>query len=204
MPIFGDESGDPGMKPGSSPTFTLALILFESELEAAACEQTIASLKVSLHVDEFRWVNLDDSKRTAFLQTVVQHDFFYVAQTLVKKRLKHRDFRKKAFFYERVAEKSAVQIKDFLLLAQANCLPDPLNLSVVLDRNDDADYMRSMGKHLRSIKDARGKSLIGKVSSRRSHGQNLLQLADMVCGAVLHPPFDKIVKNKKWQDLTWP
>lgn len=204
MPIFGDESGDPGTKPGSSPTFTLAFVLFENAGQAAACEQTIAGLKTSLGVREFHWIDRNDARRTAFLSAVLQHEFYYVIQTVEKTKLKHKDFRKKAFFYERVAEKMAEAVADFLHLAQACCLPKPLNMAVVLDRNDDADFMRSMGKHLRKIKDANGRSLVGKVSSRRSRGDDLVQLADMICGAFLHSPFDAMVHRKKWKQVMWP
>src|ERR1019366_2265494 len=188
----------------SSPTFTLAFALFENVREAEACAQTIAGLKTTLGVREFHWIDLNDARRTSFLNAILQHEFYYLLQTVEKTKLKHRDFRKKAFFYERVAEKMAEAVADFLHLAQGCCLPKPLNMSVVLERNDDADYMRSMGKHLRKIKDAHGRSLVGKVSSRRSIGDNLVQLADMICGALLHPTFDTLIHKKKWKELRWP
>jgi hypothetical protein len=204
MPILGDESGDPGMGQHCSPTFTLALTLFETDEEASACEQTITKLRAELGIREFHWVSLTDKERTDFLNAVLKHNFYYVAQTLDKGKVKHRGFRNKAFFYERVAEKMAEGIEDFLRIAQGCCEPKPLDMAVVLDRNGDREYMSSMGKHLKRIKDARGRSLVGKISSHRSISYDLLQLADMVCGAVLHQPFAKIIKSKKWSELLWP
>jgi hypothetical protein len=202
--MFGDESGDPGMSPGSSPTFTLALMLFETEQEASACEQTISELRATVGVPYFHWVELDETKRKAFLNGVAKHDFYYVVQTLVKAKVKHRDFSKRTFFYERVAEKMAEGVEDFLDLAQACCSPEALESRVVLAKNGGPAYMRAMGKHLTSIRDAHGKSLVQTPTSRRAFTYGPVQLADMVCGAVLNPPLDKNIKKKEWKEMSWP
>lgn len=203
MPIYGDESGDVGMKPGSSPRFSLCVALFETVEQAADCSETIAQLKVELGEDEFHWIALGDKNRKAFLEGIAKEKFHYLVQTVEKQKLKQRNIRKKAF-YDRVAEQMAKGVDEYLRLAQECCSPSHLNCLLVLDRNDDRDYMRAMEHHLRSIKDDDGHSLIGRIRAHRSNGENLLQLADMLCGAALHPPFDKLIADKAWSPhLKW-
>ncbi len=204
MPIFGDESGDPGMKQDSSPTFSLAFVLFENQEKAEACNQMIADLKIRLAVQEFHWIDLNRNHRMEFLAAVKCHDFHYIIQTLDKSKLSHRDFRRTAFFYERVAEKMARGIEEYLRIIQECCWPMPINKRVVLDRNGDPVYVRAMKKYLHEMKDATGRSLIGRITTRRSISDNLIQLADMVCG--LHAKIAKeAIANKIWTPhLTWP
>jgi hypothetical protein len=74
----------------------------------------------------------------------------------------------------------------------------------VADRNGDPEYMQALKKHLRTIKDEHGRPLVGKVTSHRSISFPLVQLADMVCGAVRHRGYEKIIEGKRLQVLEWP
>ena len=53
MLAFIDETGDTGLKvgQGSSPYFTIALVLFEDHDEALACDQRIGLLRRELNLD---------------------------------------------------------------------------------------------------------------------------------------------------------
>ena len=205
MPIFIDESGDSGIGQKSSPTFTLAAVLFETDEGAEACARAVVRLGQELGVREFHFVDLTEANRRNFLQAVREYEFRYVVQTVVKERVVHKKlWRKKAFFYERVAEKLAAGVEEWLRLAQKNRLPKPLNAKIVADRNGDPEYMQALKKHLRIIKDEHGRSLVGKVTSHRSISSPLVQLADMVCGAIRHRGYEKIIEGKRLQVLEWP
>lgn len=206
MRIAVDESGQPTVAKGSSPTFSLGAVLFECVEEAEACDRTVEQMKASLNVPEFHYVDLTQATRKAFLETVHKHDFGYVVQTFLKKRRKHGKWDEKEFFYDRIAAKFAESIGEFIRIAHVCRLPAPLNAKVVCDKGSDPEYMRAIGTHLRKFKDERGRSLIEKVSSQRSISNNLIQVADMVLGAVVHPTHGHkiILQQKKWVELEWP
>ena len=163
MRIAVDESGQPTVVKGSSPTFSLGAVLFERVEEAEACAQTIEKLKASLNVSEFHYVDLTQATRKALLHGVCRHDFGYVVQTFVKARRKHGKWDEKDFFYDRVTAKFAESLEEFLQIASVCRLPVPLNAKVVCDKGPDPVYMRAMGEHLRRFKDDRGRSLVEKV-----------------------------------------
>jgi hypothetical protein len=202
MRMYIDEAGEVGMAPGSSPTFSLAAVLFETEEESLKCDEAIERLKKDLHVTEFHFADLDQGPREAFLKAVLDFDFVYVIQTVVEDRLRHPDWKRSAFFYNQVADKMAHGVEYYLRIAQECCLPKPLDGKVVIDRNDNPNFIRAVGEKLRRIKDSKGRSLIGKVTAHRSISLNCLQMADMICGAALKLP--KSIQSRQWERLVWP
>jgi hypothetical protein len=206
MRIIVDESGHPTVAHGSSPTFSLGAVLFERVDEAEACDQTVEQLKAILNVAEFHYVDLTPATRKAFLEAVCKHDFGYIVQTFVKKRRKQGKWDENEFFYGRIASKFAEGVGEFLQIAQACRLPDPLNAKVVCDKGSDPAFLRAMSEHLLKFKDHRGRSVIEKVSSQRSISNNLVQVADMVLGTVVHPNHGHkvTIQRKKWVELEWP
>ena len=203
MFIFGDESGDSGMRTVSSPKFTLAFTMFESSEAVALCEQGIEQLKTDLGVREFHWVHCSGKIRNAFLTFAREQKFRYYVQTTEKAKLVRPEFKRKPFFYDRFCEKVALGLNGYLQQAQDRCAPDHLDARVVLDHNGDRDFITAVKRNLRTIK-RDGRSLIGKVTTRRSIADNLLQLTDMVCGAVLHPPHGQIIAAQELAYVTWP
>ena len=206
MRITVDESGQPTVASGSSPTFSLGAVLFERAEEAEACDQTVERLKAGLNVAEFHYVDLRQATRRAFFDAVREHDFGYIVQTFVKARRKHGNWNRNQFFYDRIALKFAETMEEFLRIAHACRLPEPLNAKVVCDKGADPAFLRAMGEHLRKFKDERGRSLVEKLSSRRSVSDNLVQVADMILGAVVHPKHDHkvAIERRKWAEMEWP
>jgi hypothetical protein len=206
MRIFVDESGHPTVAHGSSPTFSLGAVLFERVDEAEECDQTVEQLKAILNVAEFHYVDLTPATRKAFLEAVCKHDFGYIVQTFVKKRRKHGNWAENKFFYDRIAAKFAEGIGEFLQIAHACRLPGPLNAKVVCDKGPDPAFLHAMDEHLRNFKDHRGRSLIEKLSSQRAVSNNLIQVADMVLGATVHPNHGHkgIIQKKQWVEQEWP
>ncbi|WP_020475540.1 DUF3800 domain-containing protein [Zavarzinella formosa] len=206
MRIYVDESGQPMVVKGSSPTFSLGCVIFESPDEAETCNLAIEELKKTLGVREFHYVNLTSATRRLFLQKVASFKFDYVVQTVIKQRLKHGNWSKKGFFYDRIACKLADELEEYIRIAHACRLTEHLNGKVICDKGPSPEFMRSMGEHFKSFKDEEGRSLIEKVSSQRSESNNLIQLADMIVGAVVHPlhDFRDIIRERKLSELEWP
>jgi len=82
MLIFVDESGDTGLKieKGSSRYFIIALVLFEENEEAEACDERIKLLRRELHLPEyfeFKFSKLRKEQRIKFFEAVLPYSFFY-------------------------------------------------------------------------------------------------------------------------------
>ncbi len=62
----------------------------------------------------------------------------------------------------------------------------PLNELVVVDNNQDREFLAVIKRKFRELASVRrpGRPLVGKVKFRGSGPDELIQLADMVCGAV--------------------
>jgi hypothetical protein len=174
-----DVSGDVGMKlaSGSSRFFTLALVLFQDLLVAQACDRHITTIRkdLGLPVDtEFHFSHASDQFLQAFLKGVAAFDFRYFTCTIDKSRLTGKAWQRKAYFQERAAQ---------LVLELAR--PKLLNAKVLIDKSADRAFNQAFAKYLKKHAGQKeGQPAIREAKSQSSHKHNLLQVADMVCGAV--------------------
>lgn len=178
MLVFVDESGDPGMKkPGASSYFIVTAILFEDHDEAQACDDKINHLRKELGLSEkteFHFSKCRRAVREHFLRQVAHYEFLYVGVVFNKANLWGPGFQFKSPFY-----KYAVN------LTFQNAKPYLNDAIVVLDRSGGGNFRRELACYLKKrINEQKGQRLIKKVKMQRSHGNNLLQLADMVCGSL--------------------
>ena len=102
-----DESGDSGFKngKGSSKYFTIALVIFEDNEEAIACDNRIELLKRELGWkanSEFHFKSNSDKIREAFFKAVLPYNFFYYGFVLNKysTKLYMESFKSKSSFYK--------------------------------------------------------------------------------------------------------
>lgn len=177
MLIFLDESGDSGMKAkrGSSGYFIVAVVLFEDGEEAERCESSIRALRGRLDLHErfeFHFNRCSDRLRIEFLSAVANCAFFCHAVVLNKSRLWGRRFQDKNSFYKYAAG-----------LVFENAKKELFQAKVVIDRCGNRDFRIQLGNYLKRRMNVEA-DLIRKISMEASHSNDLLQLADMVCGAV--------------------
>ncbi|MBI1830370.1 MAG: DUF3800 domain-containing protein [Planctomycetes bacterium] len=186
MRIFIDESGDCGMKrQNSADYFAVAAILVPTEA-IVACETAIQETRTLLKLPsdfEFHFGRIKDRHRREFLARMAKCEFTYVACYINKLGLHGEHWRDKSFFYESVLGALADSSAGFLLAAQES-RGAPLNAKLIADDNNDAEYMKILRRRFRNLK-ADGKSLVEKVGAGRSRSLDMIQLADMVCGAVV-------------------
>lgn len=205
MLIFIDESGDTGLKieKGSSRYFVIVLISFEENDEAIACDQRIKLLKRELKLPEdfeFKFSKLRKDQRIKIFEAVLPYSFFYYGIVINKDPSKlHGDgFKIKESFYKCacgfVFENAKPYLKDAV---------------VIIDGSGSREFKRQLATYLRRKV---GTSIIKKVKIQRSHTNNLLQLADMVAGAI-HRSFTnkndkeiyrKMIKMKEIYVQIWP
>jgi hypothetical protein len=209
MLVFVDESGDAGMKleAGSSPFFVVTAVLFEDHEEATACDRHINEVRQQLGLrshKEFHFTSDTPAIRQHFLRQVSSYEFFYFAVVLNKRRLWGPGFRYKAPFYKYTVN-----------LVFQNMRPHLADATVVIDRSGDRDFRRQLAPYLRKkIGERKGQPrIIRKVRAERSHGNNLIQLADMICGAVARSfqtrrkdrhTYRGIVRHRELRVQVWP
>lgn len=177
MLVFIDESGDTGLKikEGSSRYFVIALISFEESEEAVACDQRIELLKREIKLQagaEFKFSKLRKDQRIKFFEAVLPYSFFYLAVVINKDRdkLYGGGFKIKESFYKYTCS-----------LVFENAKPYLKDATIIIDGSGSREFKRQFKTYLRK---KIGASIIKKVKIQSSHTNNLIQLADMVAGAV--------------------
>ena len=205
MLVFIDESGDTGLKieKGSSRYFVVALISFEENDEALACDQRIELLKHELKLPkgfEFRFSKLRKEQRIKFFEAVLPYSFFYFAVVINKDpdRLYGDGFKIKESFYKYTCS-----------LVFENAKPYLKDAIIIIDGSGSREFKRQFKTYLRK---KIGTSIVKKVKIQSSHNNNLIQLADMVAGAI-HRNFTnkgdkdiyrKIIGIKEIYVQVWP
>ncbi len=191
MLVFVDESGDPGVRgrKDSSEFFVVTAVLFFDRAEAARCEAKIKALREELgwHPSkEFKFNKLSAKLRITFLNTVARYNFSYLSFVLNKKKLTGPGFNYKHSFYKYPVRMLFQNAKQYLEHA-----------CVIIDKCGEREFRQQLATYLKKHTNIPGEELsIKAVKMHDSHRDNLLQLADMVCGAVSRSlKSDKIDRN---------
>jgi|FLOH01.1.fsa_nt_gi hypothetical protein len=208
MLVFLDESGDPGMKlqQGSSEYFFVTLVIFEDNEEALRADHHIAALREQLRLDasfEFRFNKMNYRLRTRFLREMCGFNFCYYTIALRKGQLTARGFRFSESFYKVACR--------YVFTNAKTVLRDAV---VVIDGSGSRVFQRQLVTYLRRGINPRtpGDSHIRKIKIEDSHRNNLLQLADMVCGALARSYGNKpdakdyrtLISRRERHVQTWP
>jgi hypothetical protein len=177
--VYVDESGDSGMqgKPGSSLYFVVAAVLFDSDESAKRCRAAIRGLHESLgwsSRQEFKFNRANKEIRSQFFNAVRDHDFWFNAVVLNKKSLTGPGFQFKDPFYKYTVRLVFTNAKSYLEAA-----------TVVMDQCGSRDFRQQMEKYLKAQMTGKdGACPIKSVRTEKSHACELVQMADMVAGAV--------------------
>ena len=208
MLVFVDESGDPGMKlgHGSSDCFAVVAVIFEDRGVALACNEAINQLRGQVGFApqrEFKFNKCSRQIREAFLQTTAQFPFVYHAVVLNKANLIGPGFKYKNSLY-----------KYPIKLVFENARSILKEATVYFDACGSREFTREVGVYVRKhMMGNDGTAGVRKIKAARSHGNNLIQLADMVCGAVarsfkIDKPdylgYREIVKKREVRVQFWP
>jgi hypothetical protein len=191
---FIDESGDPGFKfeQGSSPFFTIALVVFEDQEDAIACDQRIGLLHKEIQwQSEFHFKRNPDHVREAFIHAIVPYNFFYYGIVIDKKRQQQlvQQFPGRETFYQYVCGLVFESAKEKLRDA-----------TVILDASGNREFGRALAQYLRGKMNTRTMKRVGKLKMQRSHGNNLIQLADYIAG-ILNRSMQQKKHGKNYRKL---
>lgn len=202
MPTFIDESGDPGFKPGRSDYFQLCAVTVASANVAEEMRQAIRRLKFDLKLPadrEFKFSKTGSrpKHRTAFFDLCLQYQWRFAAAAVDKRRISHND-QSNATCYEYASTALAVLLRPEY---KARWLADREGYreeTVTADKNNDRSYLAILSTAFRPLGSAKDTAvtLVGEVKLVNSKSDVLIQLADMICGAV----YDGLGGNDTWQN----
>lgn len=175
MLVLIDESGDPGFKlvRGSSSHFVVAMVIFKDFAEAERASAAIAALRAKLQLKaEFKFSKSHDHVKDQFFNCVCGYRFS-VRAIVVDKSVIYRDSlrERKDLFYNYFVQ--------MLLRHDDGVLHDA---RVKIDGSGDRRFKDELNGYLRRQL-AGGQ--IKSIKFAESHRDNLIQLADMVAGAIL-------------------
>jgi hypothetical protein len=178
MLCFVDESGDTGLKlgKGSSRYFTVTVVLFRDNEEARMCDRRIELLKHELGVPErfeFHYDGASSRFKKTFFAAVMRYDFLYASITIDKERLYGEAFSHKESFYKYVCR-----------LVFESIAPHLEQAIVIIDGQGSQKFRSELKAYLKSSIQHNRAPCIKDVRLQDSHRNNLLQLADMICGAI--------------------
>lgn len=186
MPTFIDESGDTGTPgDGSAAYFRVAAVWMPTNDDVDLFRQKINRLRQELgesQTFEFKFSKTSSKPewREAFFTIAMSQDFRF-AFSSVDKRGNPASARE--LHWTCITELAAI-LRPIYYQAE-ECRESPLKELIVVDNNDDKQFLAMIKQQFRAIKSKRrpGSSMIGKVGFRGSEVHEMIQLADMVCGA---------------------
>lgn len=208
MLVFIDESGDPGMKGkvGSSEYFVVTAVIFEDKEEAQACDLRIDKLRVEWFQGrpfEFHFNSCRRDIRERFLVETGKFEYFYTSFVFNKAKLYGEGFQYKNSFYKYAVNLLFQNLKPYLKSA-----------TVVFDRCGNRDFQRELKNYLGKRMNEKGREpTVRKIKTNNSVSNNLLQLADMVCGSVArylrktkedHLGYRRIISHRELMLKIWP
>lgn len=190
MPTFIDESGDTGLiKSGGKPYFRLAAVWVPDEDGAVLFRESIRSLRRDLGLKpayEFKFCTTHQVpvRRKAFFDVALAQEFRFAVSSIDKT---HPDWigssgREQ---HQACATELAALMRPVYCQAEQRA-GTKLKERIVVDDNHDRQFLQAVQVQFRGLRSPASPtdSMIGKVSFRKSAPEELLQLVDMVCGAV--------------------
>ena len=192
----------------SSSYLFITMVVFENPSESNAAIVRIAEIRQGLGWEketEFHFNKMSPRFRKTFLQSVVSLNFSYFSIVIDKAKLESDNFRN----HPESLYKSAC---NYLF---SNAKHTLRNARVVVDGSGSKQFKKQFCAYLKSRANDwvdGDEKLIRKVQMEDSAKNSLIQLADMVCGAVARSFTDKkdardyrqIVKRKEAHIQVWP
>ena len=179
MLIFIDDSGDPGFKinKGSSQVFIICCVIFSDDLEAEKTAVKIKELRRELKKSdyfEFKFNKCNKDYRVKFLKKIKDSDFRIRAIVMSKNTIHSAELRSsKTSFYnytiKLVLKHSSGHIK---------------NAKIRLDGHGDRTFRRELLTYLRRSMNVVDKEMIKNLRFRDSKKDVLIQMTDMIAGAI--------------------
>lgn len=174
MLVLIDESGDAGFKlaRGSTPHFVVAMVIFDDFKEAERTSAIIEAARISLRIKpEFKFNKCSSQVKDGFFEAIESCKFSVQALVVDKSKIYSDNLRENKEHFYGFFVKSLLQHDNNALVGA----------KVKIDGSGDREFKRELAAYLKR------ESAIGKivdVKFAESHRNSLIQLADMVVGAI--------------------
>ena len=183
MYVFIDDSGDAGFKldRGSSEHLVIVCCIFDSAEDAEITADIIRAFRISLKwhpLKEFKFSKTKEEIRLAFFKAVTPCKFFVRAIVIDKKIVTSAKFKTDRISFYNFA------IQEVL----THSFGTIRNAKVRVDGKGSGEYVRAAASYFKSQAN-QSSSVIEKVKFVDSKSDQLIQLADMMAGAI-----------RKWHD----
>lgn len=188
---FIDESGDIGFKinQGSSKFFVITLVLFRSSYDSTKANNQIKKFKLDLGLKEnyeLHFNNNSDRLKMLFINQIKKLKFKYFS-VVIDKSINpqfHRNFSSQKLFYNYACS---------LLISEA--LPYLKDCTLVLDKTGSPIFRKNLKEFIKLNFNVKTRAPIKNIKEEDSTSNNLIQLADYICGISNR----KMTKKKYWE-----
>ena len=187
MPTYIDESGDTGHSKDSMPFFRLAAVWVPSLDEAEALREEIRRFRQEIQLPqtyEFKFGKSHNQpeRRRGFFQAARRREFRYAVCSIAKTGEYWRKASSEDLYWA-AATTLSVAMRSIYLQAEnpTKALDDP----IFVDDNGDRKFLKAIATAFRGLKSRYHEQLpiVRKPEFRDSQTDELIQLADMLCGA---------------------
>lgn len=183
-----DESGCPGFKltKGSTPYFVVGMVIFKDFTQAEAASRRICELRDSLKIyPEFKFSKTHPAIKDKFFEAVCVYGFEVRALVVDKSRLYSHKLRNDTDSFYNYFVKTLMQYDNDVLL----------NASIKIDGSGDKEFKKALVAYLRQ---SLGQHKIKKFKFIDSKSDNLVQLADMMVGAIARSYSENRKDGDRW------
>lgn len=191
MLVLIDESGCPGFKlaKGSTPYFVVGMVIFKDLAQAESASKTIAELKQLLKINpEFKFSKTRSEIKDKFFDSISQFNFEVMALVIDKSRLYSSKLRNSTDAFYNYFLKTLMQHDNNILQ----------NASIKIDGSGDKEFKKALTAYLRQ---SIGQNKIKKFKFSNSRNDNLIQLADMIVGAIARSYSEKRTNGSRWLNI---
>lgn len=188
MLVLIDESGCPGFKltNGSTRYFLVAMIIFTDFLEAEKTSKAIADLRKKLNIyPEFKFSKSHSLIKDSFFETISHYAFDVRVLVIDKTTIYSSKLREDTDAFYNYFVKLLIQYDGAILS----------NASIKIDGSGNREFKQKLSTYLRQ---QIGQHKIKKIQLIDSKKDNLIQLADMVVGAVSRHYSQKRTDASRW------
>jgi hypothetical protein len=186
MPTFIDESGDTGHSRDSSRFFRLSAVWLPTQAAAAAFRTSIRHARQQLGLPkayEFKFVLTyrHPSHREALLKAASEHGFRFAACS-IDKTAAYWANAPATTLHQSAATSLATDLKSLYHLEEAKKCP--LREPIFVDNNQDKSFLACIDGAFKSLRSKvmPAKPMVAHAKFRDSKADEMLQLADLVCG----------------------
>jgi hypothetical protein len=174
--IYLDESGNPNVADLNPPVLVIGAVVIESRQDLAARDQRFRNAHALIKrpaTHELRTVGLSADNHAKVLHELSLLDYQWAAACFDKARLAQSDFMSPAAFYRYAFQ---FLIGDLLTIAW--------RADLVIDEHSTPAFQAQLEGYLRRQNSGLPVNRLGSVTFSSSSSQRLIQLADLIAGAV--------------------